>query len=357
LKSIDPGFDTRNLLLFDIDPTLNGYTDAQTRSRYSALRERLEALPGVLSATYSFDPLLSGDLWTTSFRIEGEPQNTQHTTDALAVGPNFFETMHIPVLTGRTLSSEDFTSAPDSTLSPVVINEEFVRRFFKDQNPVGRRILHLESKGVIWEVIGVVGNAKYQTLRSEIRPSAYVPQKDGSTTFEVRTGANPSTIIPAVRNVVSQLDGNLPIFSIETQSELIDRSLFEKRLLARLSSFFGGLSLVLACVGLYGLLSCEVMRRTRENGIRMALGAQPGNILRHTVLQGMGFSAVGTVIGIMAALGMTRYLASLLYGVRPSDQLTFAIIAILFSLVALAACYIPARRAMRVDPMVALRYE
>jgi len=357
LKSMDPGFNTQNVLLFEIDPTLNGYTEAQTRSLYSELRERVEALLGVRSVSYSFDPLLGGGVWATSFRIEGKTQNPQDTTDALAVGPKFFETMHIPLLAGRTLTPQDFTLASASTWCPIVINEAFARHFLKDQNPLGRRISGFGSGGASCEIIGVVGNAKYQTLRSELGPTAYVPQKGGETTFEVRTSANPTTIIPAVRSMVSQLDNNLPLSNIKTESEQIERSLFQERLMARLSSFFGGLSLLLACVGLYGLLSYEVTRRTREVGVRMALGAQPRDILKFIVEHGVGLSAVGSVIGILAALGVTRYLASLLYGVPPADPVTFAAVTSLLTAVALLARYLPARRATKVDPMVALRYE
>jgi predicted permease len=299
--------------------------------------------------------LLGGDVWATSFRIEGETQSPQDTTDALAVGPKFFETMRIPLLAGRTLTPQDLTLASASTWCPMVINEAFARHFLKNQNPLGRRISGFGGGGESCEIIGVVGNAKYQ--RSELGPTAYVPQKGGETTFEVRTSANPATIVPAVRSMVSQLDNNLPLSNIRTESELIEGSLFQERLIARLSSFFGGLSILLACVGLYGLLSYEVTRRTREVGVRMALGAQPRDILRFIVGQGVGLSAVGSVIGILAALGVTRYLASLLYGVRPADPLTFAAVTSLLTAVALLASYLPARRATKVDPMVALRYE
>jgi predicted permease len=357
LKSINPGFDTRNVLLFSIDPTLNGYTDAQIYGLYSQLQQRLEGLPGVLLASYSFDPLLSGDIWSSSFKIEGDAQNTQHMTDALQVGPKFFETLHIPVLAGRTLSPNDFNSARGSTWCPTVVNEAFARQFFKEQTPLGRSISGLGDKYPSCEIVGIVGDAKYQTLRSEISPTVYVPQKEGSATFEVRTTANPETIIPAVRSIVSQLDNNLPLFDVKTQSAQIEGSLFQERLIARLSSFFGGLSLLLACIGLYGLLSYEVARRTREIGVRMALGARPSDVLRFFVRQGVALSAVGAVLGILGALGLTRYLASLLYGVRPFDLLTFLSVALLLGLVALAACYIPARRASHVDPIIALRYE
>jgi predicted permease len=357
LKSIDPGFDTRNILLFAMDPTLNGYTDAQIHGLFFQLQQRLEALPGVLSASYSFDPLLSDDLWSSTFKIEGVEQNTQHMTDALQVGPKFFETLQIPVLAGRTLSPKDFISAPGATWCPTVVNEAFVRQFFKVQDPLGRRISGLGDKYPSCEIVGIVGDAKYQTLRSEISPTVYVPQKEGSVTFEVRTIANPETIIPAVRSIVSQLDNNLPLFDFKTQSAQIQGSLFQERLIARLSSFFGALSLLLACVGLYGLLSYEVARRTREIGVRMALGARPRDVLRFIVRQGVALSAAGAVLGILGALAATRFLASLLYGVQPDDPLTFAAVVLVLGLISVAACYIPARRAMCVDPMVALRYE
>lgn len=357
LKSINPGFDTRNVLLFSIDPTLNGYTDEQIYGLHSQLQQRIEGLPGVLSDSYSFDPLLSGDIWSSSFKIEGDAQNARHMTDALQVGPKFFETLRIPVLAGRTLSPNDFNSARRSTWCPTVVNEAFARQFFNEQTPLGRSISGLGDKYPSCEIVGVAGDAKYQTLRSEISPTVYVPQKEGSATFEVRTTANPETIIPAVRSIVSQLDNNLPLFDVKTQSAQIEGSLFQERLIARLSSFFGGLSLLLACIGLYGLLSYEVARRTREIGVRMALGARPSDVLHFVVRQGVRLSAVGAALGILGALGLTRYLASLLYGVRPFDPLTFLSVALLLGLVALAACYIPARRASCVDPMVALRYE
>src|SRR5438874_701789 len=357
LKSIDPGFNTQNVLLFALDPTLNGYTNAQIDNLYSQLQQRLEALPGVVSASYSFDPLLNGDIWSSTFSIQGEPPATHHMTDALQIGPKFFETLHIPLLAGRTLTAQDFTSAQGSTWCPAVINEAFSQQFLKNQNPLGHRISGLGDTYQNCEIVGVVGNARYQTLRDEIAPTVYVPQKEGGTTFEVRTAANPETIIPAVRIVVSQLDNNLPIFDVKAQSAQIQASLSQERLVARLSSFFAGLSLLLACIGLYGLLSYEVSRRTREIGVRMALGARPRDVLRFIVRQGITLSVAGTAFGILGALAATRYLASLLYGVRPDDPRTLAAVALLLGLVALAACYIPARRAMRVDPMVALRYE
>jgi predicted permease len=357
LKSINPGFDTRNILLFRMDPALNGYNGPRSKSLYSELLPRLEAIPGVLSATYSFDDLLSGNYWNTSFGIEGETGNTSHATLALNAGPKFFETMGISLMAGRFFTAQDFSLPPDTKWEPAVINESFARTFFKDQNPLGRRITGVGHHGTSREIVGIVGDTKFQSLRSEIAPTLCVPAGGGEAVFEVRTAVDPRTIISAVRGAVSQLDENLPVHNMKTESEQIERSLFQERLIARLSSFFGGLSLLLACVGLYGLLSYEVARRMREIGVRMALGARPPDILRFIVGQGIALSAAGAMLGILGALGVTRYLGSLLYGVRPYDPLTFFGVALLLGLVALAACYIPARRAMRVDPMVALRYE
>ncbi len=357
LKGVNPGFDTRNILLFRLDPSLNGYTNDQSKNLYSQLLSRLEAIPGVLSATYSFDSLLSGNYWDTSFKIEGESQNKEHETLGLAAGPRFFETMGIPLMAGRVFASQDFALPLDSKLNPAVINEAFARKFFEDQNPIGRHITGVGHLGKSCEIVGVVADTKFQALRSEIAPIVFIPAGGGEGIFEVRTAADPTTIIPAVRSTLRQLDKNLPLLSIETESEQIERSLFQQRLLSKLSSFFGAVALLLACIGLYGLLSYEVARRTRELGIRTALGAQRRDLLRLVIGQGILLVLVGTAIGITGALGVTRFMSSMLYGIRADDPLTFAAVALILIIVALAACYVPARRAMKVDPMVALRYE
>jgi predicted permease len=357
LNGVNPGFDTRNILLFRVDPSLNGYTDGQSKNLYSELLPRLEALSGVVSATYSFDDLLSGNYWNTSFKIEGESQNESHETMGLAAGPKFFETMGIPLMNGRVFASQDFSLPPDSKWTPAVINQSFARSFFKDQNPIGRHISGVGHLAKSCEIVGVVADTKFLALRSEIAPILFIPAGGGEGVFEVRTAADPTTIIPAVRATVSKLDKNLPLLGIKTESEQIERSIFQQRMIARLSSFFGALALLLACVGLYGLLSYEVTRRTHEIGVRMAIGARASDVLRLVVGEGLGLCAIGALLGILAALGATRYLASLLYGVRPFDPLTFVAVALLLGFIALGACLIPARRAMKVDPMIALRYE
>ena len=356
LRSVDPGFDTRNLLLFSIDPTLNRYEDVRIQSLYRDLYARLNSLPGVISVSYSSDTLVSGSLWIEGVKLEGRNDKEDLSVDMLRVGPGFFETMHIPSLSGRTLTTADFGTGKPAPVA--VVNRAFVRRFVGDRNPLGLHFGGTNPTDVQYEIVGVVGDTKYQNLRTEIAPTGFIPiESKGGASFEVRTAGDPSALIPTVRRVVGDLDSEIPVFGITTQSQTIDHLLFAERLIARLSSLFGLLALLLACIGLYGLLSCEVARRTREIGIRMALGAQHEQVLRLVVRQGIVLAVIGAVIGSALAIGVTRYLSSLLFGVRPTDPITFTAVTLLLLLVALAACYIPARRAMRVDPMVALRHE
>lgn len=369
LRNIDVGFDSHNILIFGIDPTLVGYKGAQVDSFYRDLQGRLAETPGVKSASYSMMPLLSNGLMVTSFHWPGTPQDQESQADMLSVGPNFFETLHIPFLAGRGFNASDFKvsasntgATPTSAPNPAVVNQAFVEKYLGKEAPLGKRFG--ESPGDAngpaspgYEIVGVVRDAKYNSLRRDIHPMIYSPQSNGGAAFELRTAADPRAILPAIREVVAQVNTSLPLYDVKTESEQIDRLLFQERLIARLSSFFGLLALVLACVGLYGLLSYEVSRRTREIGVRMALGAQPGSVLKLVLRQGIVLAIVGAALGIAVALGITRYLASMLFNVHASDPLTIASVAILLTLVALAACYIPARRATRVDPMFALRHE
>jgi len=354
LRGINPGFSTGNLLHFGIDPTLTGYKKDRIQSLYGELQGRLASLPGVISTSYSSEILLNDGLWSSDVHIEGQPEKSNVNVNMLAVGPSFFETMRIPLLEGRNYVASDFRSEQAVAL----VNQTFARRYLPGKNALG---LHLGSAGdedhVSWEIIGVVADAHYATLRHDVDPTVYLPLRGGAAYFELRTAANPSALIPAIRQVVSGLDNDLPLTDVRTETETIDHLLFNERLVARLSSLFGALALILAAVGLYGLLSYEVARRTREIGIRTALGAQGRDVLRLVVGQGIVLAAIGLVTGAALALGVTRYLQTLLYGVKATDPLTFMGVAIVLMFVALAACYFPGRRATRVDPMVALRYE
>ncbi len=396
LRSIHPGFDTRNLLLFSIDPTLQKYSDVKIQNLYRDLQERLAALPGVISVSYSSDSLLSGSLWTSDLHVEGQAEKTTQEVDMLAVGPDFYKTLRIPLLGGRAFTGADFTQAahaaavgespqqtatPAGVLSaakssatagppiPVLVNASFVHNYFEGQNPLGKRLTpgdDSETTGnaaekpritKAWEIIGVAGDTKYDSLRREVHPTVYVPVTGGGATFELRTASSSSALIPAVRKTLSDADNNIPVFGVRTQSQRIDELLTQERLIARLGTCFGGLALLLACVGLYGLLSFEVARRTREIGIRMALGAERADVLRGIAGQGLRITIVGVVAGITAGAAVTRFLSSLLFGLKASDPVTFAGVSLILIAVALLACYLPARRATKVDPMVALRYE
>jgi predicted permease len=369
LRSVDVGFDSHNILIFGIDPTLIGYKGPQADSLYRDLQGRLAETPGVTAASYSMMPLLSNGLMITMFHWPGTPQDQNSEADVLGVGPNFFETMRIPFLIGRGFSASDFKlsaandgPSPTSAPTPVIVNQAFVEKYLGKEIPLGKQFGQSEATtdepaNAGFEIIGVVRDAKYNDLRREIHAMMYMPQRFGGATFELRTAADPQTLLPTVRETVAQVNTNLPLYDVKTESEQIDRLLFQERLVARLSGFFALLALVLACVGLYGLLSYEVSRRTREIGIRMALGAYQGSVMKLVLRQGIVLAIVGAAVGIGVALGVTRYLANMLYNVRASDPTTLAGVAILLVLVALAACYIPARRAMRVDPIVALRHE
>ena len=402
LHSINPGFDPQNILLFGIDPKLAGYTDQQTQQLYASLQQRFAAIPGVISASYSEEALLSGGWSAGDVHIDGAPPKQNANTGKLPVGLNFFSTMRIPMLAGRNFTSADFaaaaatnaaekardaaaaaktkaspsTSTPASPTAldeahysrsapvPVVVNESFAKKFLANQNPIGlhmgdapRGDAQVPNPGPGYTIIGVVGDTKYAQLRRKTAPIMFLPLVSNEAHFELRTAAAPTALVKNVREIVSQAGDNLPLTDVRTQTEQIDQILFQERLMARLSSFFGALALVLGCIGLYGLLSYEVARRTRELGIRMALGAQRRDLLRLVVGQGILLVLIGAAIGIAAAMSVTRFMSAMLYGIHADDPATFAAVAVLLTLVALAACYIPARRAMRVDPMIALRYE
>jgi len=394
LKTANPGFDTRNILTFSLDPTLLGYKPAATAGLYHQLQERFAAMPGVRSVSYSWRPLLAGSLWTTDFHLPGKPKDDRVSADMLPVGQEFFHTMGIPMLSGREFNAADFQraenaaaaralqqeefaarlknpagsqskSTPASNVAPVpaIVNDAFVRRYLSS-DPIGQQFgaspgnpETREPQNPGWLIVGVVANAKYNDLRRDVHPTIYVPHSGGTVTFVLRSFADVANSAAQIRSIVVQIDRNLPVFKIKTEQEHIDRKIFKERLIARLSGFFGILALLLACVGLYGLISYEVARRTREIGIRTALGAGKRDVLHLVLAQGMRLVLAGSLIGVALALALMRYAASLLFGVRATDPATFVAVTALLAGVTLAACYVPARRATAVDPVVALRYE
>jgi predicted permease len=374
LRNLDPGFVTQKLLTFSVDATLTGYKDQRKAQFFSDLQQRFSSIPGVLSATYSEAPLLSGSLGEINFHVRGTPPKSSTQVDYLPVGPAFFETMKLPMIKGRTFNAQEFVQASKleanpklqaRLLSPAVVNEMFVKTYFRKVDPLGQKFGENgpsisgdpdteETAG--WIVIGVVRDAKYNSLRREIHPTMYVASGDAGA-FELRTATDPESLVPAIRNVVRQAGSEIPIVHIETQSQQIDSMLFQERLIARLSSLFGLLALLLASIGLYGLLAYEVTNATREIGICVALGAPIATVLRGVIRDGVVLTAIGSVIGIVGSLASMRFLSTMLYNVAPSDPVTLIAASCSLLLVAVAACYMPARRATRVDPLVALRHE
>ena len=371
LKRVNPGFDTNNLLLFNLNPRLEGYRGEQVGRVYHELQEKLSSVPGVISVSYSSSALLSSAYWTTRFHRPGTPLDSkdQVTVDFMEIGPGFFTTLRIPLLAGRDLSAAEFQAATRTsplqavkTQTPVLVNHAFAQAYFPNQNPLGRIFGDSLSKGPFpafpgYQIVGIVGNTKYNSLRRDMRPTIYQATPDNNACFELRTSVDPVLLIPIVRKTVNSVDENLAMVGIDTQKGAIDRQLSDDRMVAELSSFFGVLALLLACMGLYGLLSYTVTRRTREIGIRMAIGAQASNVIRLVLGEAVLLAALGAVVGTGISLGATRLLVTFLYGVKPGDPFTLLSVIVLLAVVALVACLIPARRATKVDPLVALRYE
>ncbi|HKS81494.1 MAG TPA: ABC transporter permease [Candidatus Acidoferrales bacterium] len=352
LRTMNVGFQPNNVLLFNVDMSNEGYSlfgDPRVYPMDRELQARLAALPGVRSVGYSALPLLSGGGMTATFP-PNKPGGEPIFSEQLAVGPGFLETMEIPLVAGRTFTQADFVAAVKP--APVVLNQLFARKFFGSANPVGQTF----AEGNL-QVIGVTADAKLDSLRKAPQPTIYSMEKSSGASFALRTSGNPKALIPLVRDVVHKVSGNLLVSRVETQEEQIDTLLYQERLVASLSALFGALALLLACIGLYGLLSYEVGRRTREIGIRMALGAREADVLRMVIRQGLALAGAGASIGVGTAWGVTRLMRDLLFEVKAGDPATFVVVVGMLGVVTALACYLPARRAMRVDPMVALRYE
>ena len=359
LESVELGFNAESLLYFRIDADAKGYRREQVGPLCEQLLERIESLSGVTAATVSEFPLLSGYGRNTSVYAQGRdplPQS-QSAVYQLRVRSNYLETMQIPLLAGRGLSRRD-----EATSQRVaVINETMARTFFGDENPVGRRFGfgRPESSGDI-EIVGVARDSRYLAPRDGVPSIAYLPFTQhplAMTTFAVRTAGDPEQATASIRAVVRDVDKDLPVFDVKTQSQQADESLTQERFFPKLTGFFAMVALLLAAIGLYGVMSYSVAQRTREIAIRMALGATRWRTLRRVTAQGLLLAIIGLAIGTGAAFGLTRFITSLLFGVGPTDATTFLAIPLLLIAVALGACFVPARRATKLDPMAALRHE
>jgi predicted permease len=373
LQQVKLGFNQENLLLFALDAQQGGYKDERLKEFYQQLFARLDYLPGVQSVTFARIPLISHYGWNTDILLPGETEKNsgQHIANRQLVRENYFSTMEIPLLAGRAFNPQDTAQAP----KVAIVNQAFGRKFFPNDSVLGKRVTDVDSKHEL-EIVGLVADTKYNSQRDEIEPLLYTnwqqePDKIGGMNFALRAKGEPTQLTNAVRQAVQGLDTNLPLGDVTTQVIRSSETLGQERLFARLLTFFGVLALVLAVIGLSGVLAYSVAQRTNEIGIRMALGAQVSDVLRMVIWQGMKLVLLGLVVGaaggyVLKRLATSKYvtledwqrqLGEQLYGVSATDPWTFGVIALLLTLVALAACYVPARRATKVDPLVALRYE
>jgi predicted permease len=373
LQRTDPGFNTKNLLLFDVAPALNGYRGERLAQFYDRMKERLEALPGARKVTFSDLALLRGRRRRSSVYLReafNAPPDANGdfrqsgVTYVLHTGENFWETMEIQLLAGRAFTKRDDALAP----RVAVVNQSFAKEFFPDENPIGKRFTFNGKKPDEYEIVGLVKDAKYRRQRDDAPSTTYLPWRQDArmmdqATVEMRFTGDPNATTAAVRQAMREVDENLPLTDIKTQVEQADETLRMERLFARLVTLFGLLAQQLASIGLFGVLAYAVSQRAREIGVRMALGAAQTDVLKMVIKQGMTLAVIGCALGLGGAYALTKYLESwmrlseMLYGIKPTDPMTYGVTAALLTLVALIACYLPARRATKVDPMVALRCE
>jgi predicted permease len=356
-QRIDPGFESTNLFMFNFDLGALHYDEGHGQQFFRAAVERAKAAPGVESVTIADAPPLIGGFARTIFP-EGQDEASGYRgtlTQLNDITPTYFETLRIPLVGGR-----EFNDGDRATTNPVAIaNEAMARQFWPNENAVGKRF-HFFGDPTLREIVGVVRNTVVNNIGEEPQPLAYLPLTQNyspAATLQVRTSGRPEALISTVRTQVQSLDNNLALTNVQTIGELIGQGLWAPRMGAALLAVFGGIALILAVIGVYGVLSYSVNQQTREIGIRMAMGAQTGGVLRLIVGQGMRLAAAGLVLGLLVAFAAMRLLGSLLFGVSAHDPLTFAAVSTVLAVAAVLACYIPARRATKVDPIIALRYE
>jgi predicted permease len=356
--SFDPGFASQNLLIASIETRGTGLNQEQGRAFYDYAIQRVGTLPGVQSVTMTRVIPISGGGQRRGVRFEGyQPKPNEDTeTNTNVVGLNFFSTMGIPIVQGRDFNAHD----REGSTNVVIVNEELARRYFGNQNAIGKRLQIGSADRPPEEIVGIARNAKYRNLREPPLPFIYIPlgqEYQAGMTVMVRTQGDPSALLAPLRSEMRVLNKDVPVFAVQTMTDRIGGQLAAERMIAVLLSIFGGVALLLATIGVYGVMAYSVAQRNREIGIRMALGAERIDILKLIVGQGFTLVAIGTVIGFLLSLSLTRVLKNQLFGLSATDPLTFGSIIALMMAVGLLACYLPARRATKVDPLEALRYE
>ena len=357
LRHIDPGFREDHVLLMSIRPALSNYGGPRSAQLYQELYRRFSALPGVKSATLCGDAPLGGVSYTARASVSGAAgqQSEQMDASVNAVGPRFFETMGIPLLSGRDLNSRDDDRAPQVA----VISERIASTLFPGKNPLGQPI---EIGGSSMEIVGVAKETRYNGLREPPSPMVYRPYLQMPDTWEelffgIRTASDPDTVVSLVRRELRDAAPNVPVFSLTTLEKQVDASLVRERIVSTLSTWFGAFALLLASIGLYGRLAYAVVERTREIGIRLALGARRTVVMWAILRDVLALVLCGIAVGLPLAIASAGAIQSLLYGLAPFDPWTLSVVVITILAVAASAAYIPVRRASRIDPMVALRYE
>ncbi|HEY6403127.1 MAG TPA: FtsX-like permease family protein, partial [Blastocatellia bacterium] len=357
LKTVDIGYNTDQVITMALDPAQNGYKIERLRNFYNQLSARLAALPGVKTTTFTRNAPMSGSYSRFGIEVPGYQPRPGEEMAVLfnQIGPQFFGAFGTPLLLGREFSTQDTPESP----KVVIVNHSLARRFFGAEGPLGKRITLEIYKDL--EIVGVVADAKYRDLKEAAPLTAYIPYSQydqlGQRILCVRATGAASALVAAIRQEVRNLDPNLPVFNVKTFAEQINESVSQERLVALLSSFFGLFALLLASLGLYGVMAYSVERRANEIGVRMALGAQRRNVIWLVMRESLLLVAVGVGIGLATALATTRMVSTLLFGLTPTDPLTIALATLLMIGVAAIAGYLPARRASRIDPLVALRCE
>jgi len=361
LDRVDPGFDAKNLVLFELRPAQSRYAGIKQVQLFRDITDRLAAVPGVESVSLTSVAPLANNYENEDFKVQGASgQAESETAYDATVGDRYFATLRIPIVAGRGFTSAD----TESSLKVAVVNQALVKQFFSGQNPIGKTFLTSDVKNnkLQYQVVGVSADAHYGNLRDDPPPVFYMdykqaPEMDWGTSFAVRTHMSRAAITPQLRRAVQAVDQNLPLTDVRTEQEQIDQLLMNERIFADLTAGFGVLALVLACIGIYGITAYTVSQRTNEIGIRMALGAEPGRMLRMVLREASTLALGGVLFGAAAALALGRVIGTMLYGLKPWDPATMLGSAAVLVLVALAASWIPARRAAGIEPMQALRHE